>query len=456
MISSLTDPTEQVIQFESIMKHKLDIIFPTKSVRINPNVDLPFISADLKKLDRLIKREYRKHSKSIKYQRLKNSYDKKFKIAASKYLEMSVRTLMEDDPGTAYRCLKRLAAQPGDLQDEGNFTLSSHQDDNLTPEQSLEKIAQHFATISQEFEPLNTNLLPEDVQVKVSAPVSESDIPDLPDYDVFEKIQKSKKPKSSVPGDIPRKLVKEFGPELASPAGIIFRNIVKTGHWPKPWRIEHGIPLQKVSNPETEDQLRIISLTSYLSKVMEHFVVQWLMKFVGDKLDWGQYGGEKGSSIAHYLTEFVNFILYNQDMKIPHAVLAVMIDYSKAFNRICHNRIITILSRMGVPGWLLKVVMGYLTERELIVNYKGNQSNRKWLPAGSPQGTLLGLFLFLILINAAGYDELEKQLGDHISKKLNKRKIIPNIHLKFVDDLTMVEAINVKGSVIPNPDPNQP
>ena len=72
---------------------------------------------------------------------------------------------------------------------------------------------------------------------------------------------------------------------------------------------------------------------------------------------------------SHYLTEFVNFILYNQDMKIPHAVLE---DYSKAFNRICHNRIITILSRMGVPGWLLKVVMGYLTERELIVNYKAN------------------------------------------------------------------------------------
>ena len=79
-------------------------------------------------------------------------------------------------------------------------------------------------------------------------------------------------------------------------------------------------------------------------------------------MDWGQYGGEKGSSISHYLIEFVNFILYNQDMNIPHAVLAVMIDYSKAFNRICHNTIITILSKMGVPGWLLRIVMGFPTE----------------------------------------------------------------------------------------------
>ena len=141
-------------------------------------------------------------------------------------------------------------------------------------------------------------------------------------------------------------------------------------------------------------------------------------------------------------------------MKIPHAVLAVLIDYSKAFNRICHNTIITILSRMGVPGWLLRIVMGFLTERELIVRYGGKHSGRKWLPGGSPQGTRLGLFLFLILINAAGYDTLETELGEHMTQKKNRRTIIPNIHLKFVDDLTLAEALNVKECVVPNPDPN--
>ena len=337
------DPTEQVLAFENIVNQKIEVIFPTKSVRINPCIDLPFINSDLKKLDRLVKREYTNHLKSKKYLRLKESYDQKFKIAAADYLKKSVRSLMEDDPGTAYSCLKRLAAQPGDHPDEGSFTLLSHQEDNLTPEQSIERIAQHFANISQEFLPLNFNLLPADVKAKLNKPASESELPCLPDHDVFQKIKKSKKPKSSVPGDIPRKIVKEFGPELAGPAGIIFRNIVRSGHWPKPWRIEYGTPLKKVTNPVTEDQLRIISLTSYWSKVFEQYVVQWLMDCIGDKIDWGQYGGEKGSSIAQYLIEFVNFILYNQDMQLSYAVLAVMIDYLKAFNRICQNTIITIV-----------------------------------------------------------------------------------------------------------------
>ena len=47
-ISEGCDPTEQVVIFEQIINQKLEVIFPTKTVRINPNIDLPFITADLK------------------------------------------------------------------------------------------------------------------------------------------------------------------------------------------------------------------------------------------------------------------------------------------------------------------------------------------------------------------------------------------------------------------------
>ena len=84
------------------------------------------------------------------------------------------------------------------------------------------------------------------------------------------------------------------------------------------------------------------------------------MHFIGGKMDFRQYGGTKGSSICHYIIEFINFILLNQDSSDQIAVLACMVDFEKAFNRIDHNLLITKLSDMGVPGWLLRVVMGFL------------------------------------------------------------------------------------------------
>ena len=166
--------------------------------------------------------------------------------------------------------------------------------ENLTIAESREKIAEHFSLISQEFSPLSMSLLPEPVQAKLKAINGQDEVPEIPDYAVYEKIKKTKKPRSSVPGDLPRRIVQEFAPELAAPVGKIIRNIVKTGEWPKSWRTEYGVPIQKITNPIIEDDLRIISLTSFLSKVSEQFIISWLLKYVEGKIDWGQYGAQKG------------------------------------------------------------------------------------------------------------------------------------------------------------------
>jgi hypothetical protein len=309
-----------------------------------------------------------------------------------------------------------MGAQPGDCEDECSFTLAEHLDQNLSIKESVNKIAQHFAAISQEYPPLNPATLPPRVKSKLETPVDVDSIPEIPDYEVHEKMVKVNKPKSGVPGDPPSRLIKEFTPELVKPAGVIYRNITETGQWPSLWKIEYGTALQKVPNPETEDQLRIISLTSYFSKVYEQFVIEWLLVYVGDLIDWNQYGGVKGHSISHYLIEMINFILYNQDLRTPHAVLATMIDFSKAFNRQNHNVLVTILSDMNVPGWLLHIVMGFLSDREMILRYKNKRSDTKKLPGGGPQGTILGLFLFLILINSAGFKDNVKNVGQTITK----------------------------------------
>ena len=81
-----------------------------------------------------------------------------------------------------------------------------------------------------------------------------------------------------------------------------------------------------------------------------------------------------------------------------------MVDFKKAFNKQNHNLLITKLSDMGVPSWLLKVVMAFLSDRKMVIRYKGKLSSMKNLPGGGPQGTLLGLLLFIVLINDAGFE----------------------------------------------------
>ena len=450
------DPSKQVKVFENMMTQKLDEYFPKKITKLGLG-DKPYMNSELKALKRRRMREYREKGKSAKYERLKSEFTKKLEKAASTFLRKNVDSLKKSNPGQAYTILKKMGAQPGECEDMSSFTLPAHA--GLSPKESAEKIADFFSEISQEFPPLSMDALPDRVKVKLLNPESESEIPPILEHDVYKKIKSANKPKSGVPGDIPRRLVSEFGPELATPTCMIYNNITKSAQqgaakWPTSWKQEHGTPLQKSPNPISEDDLRIISLTAFFSKVMEKFVVEWLMEYIGDRLDPKQFGGLKGNSISHYMIELLNFILYNQDYDLPIAVLMCAVDFSKAFNRQNHNILITTLSDMGVPGWLLNIVMGFLSERSMTVKYNGEVSDAKSLPGGGPQGTLLGLLLFLVLINFCGY-EAKPRLGETITNP--KKKFSPaTFHSKFVDDLTIAEALNIKESVIPNRDRELP
>ena len=340
--------------------------------------------------------------------------------------------------------MKKMGAQPGDCIDANTFTLPNHESENLSDDESAERIAQHFAEISQQYPPLDVTSLPARVQTKLQC---EDTPPVISDYEAYKKIRAAKKPKSGVPNDLPRIITQEFAPELATPVGKIVNKIAETGEWPRQWKLEYVVPIGKVPMPETEDDLRPISLTSFFSKVTEHFVVMWLMEFIKDKIDFRQYGGLKGNSITHYLIEFINFILSCQDSTDQTAILACMVDFSKAFNRQNHNLLVTKLSDMGVPGWLLKIVIAFLSDRRMQVRYKGKVSGVKSLPGGGPQGTLLGLLLFIVLINDVGFEGQKNNAGEMVTCKRNM-KTANQIHLKYVDDLTLAEAIDLPKNLV--------
>ena len=100
---------------------------------------------------------------------------------------------------------------------------------------------------------------------------------------------KAKKPRSGTNFDLPKNILQEFSPELATPLTLLINNMFQEAEWPLHWKLEHVVPIPKVTSPVSEDDLRPISLTPFFSKVAEHFVVDWLLEFISEKIDFRQY-----------------------------------------------------------------------------------------------------------------------------------------------------------------------
>ena len=186
-------PTEQVNAMESRFIENLDKYLPQKKLKISSH-EKPWINFELKYLDRRKKREYAKHGRSEKFLTLKKKYNKKFEEAAKRYMTKNVSELKISNPGKAYQILKRMGAPPGESEQEGSFTLQNHTDENLSTEESIERIANFFAEISQEYPPLDCNLLPDRVREKLnSESVDQNQTPQLSESEVCKEIKSSKK-----------------------------------------------------------------------------------------------------------------------------------------------------------------------------------------------------------------------------------------------------------------------
>ena len=283
---------------------------------------------------------------------------------------------MQAAPGKAWNTLKKMGAQPGECGGEGAFTLTEHLEQNLSTDESLERIVSYFSELSCQHPPLCTETLPDRVKQKLSSVIDPGELPHISAQQVWQIQIGKKKTLSAVPSELPPRLRNEFSVELCEPAAVIFNKITQSAEWCQDGKVEYGTPLKKVVNPANEESLRIISITHHLSITYERFILKWLLHYVGDKLDPDQFGGVKGHSVAHYLIEIQNSILYNQDLDKPEATMMAGVDISKGFNKIEHNECVTRLSDLGCPNWLLRIVISYLSKRQLIVRYQGKQSRK--------------------------------------------------------------------------------
>ena len=428
-------PTLMVEKFEAYSSQVINDTFPEKVVTIS-DYDKPYMTEELKLIRRRRQRIYRKYGKCAEYVRLKELFDKKLKLQAEKYRQKVIIEVNEGKRNNLYSALRKL--DPAyENKKHTSFTLPSHVEQNFSSAESAEALAEYFSLISQKFEPISVEKFPPCLKQKLVLGKSDLSKPVLEEWQVYQKLRKSKKPNSQVPGDLPVKLIKEFLPELSKPITKIFNKITQTAHYPRQWVVEYQLAIPKVNPPLSENEIRNIASTAYFSKQYESFIGDWLLPFIEPFLDPGQCGGLKGSSITHYLVKLLHFVHKHVDSKQPHAVLLALIDLEKAFNRVSHQQVIEDLFDMHVPGWLLLIIISYLTERSMFMRYKGSMSSRKSLPGSSPQGAFLGILLFIIIFNGALLRPAIPRLS--------------SMYLKYIDDLSMLAAFNLMRCLAPAP-----
>ena len=328
-----------------------------------------------------------------------------------------VQDLKVSNPAHWYSKLKRLCSF--DQQKSEPVIVESIK--HLSDEEQAEIIADKFASVSQEYQPLNKD----DITIP---DFCESSVPTFTPLQVKEKLLKVKTNKSVPPDDIPPKLIKLFASEISVPLSEIINSSVRMGSWSKSWKAETVTPVPKVFPPKSVNDLRNISGLKTFNKIAEQLLSELIIDDMSERLDKSQFANQKNLSLQHYLIRMINKILVATDHSSEgeaKAVIATLYDWKEAFPRQCPKLGVEAFIKCGVRPSLIPMLISYLQDRTMRVKWHGRMSSVKKLHGGTAQGGTFGIW---------GYMAQSNDNADSVPEDLR---------FKFVDDLSTLEIVNL-------------
>ena len=188
---------------------------------------------------------------------------------------------------------------------------------------------------------------------------------------------------------------------IADPLAHIFELSLNEGIFPSSFKINKTIPVFKRSGKIDEiSNYRPISIVNCFAKILEKHLADSLLRYLikEDLISDKQFGFMPAKNTSQCLFNVIGDISINSNENLYTAL--IMLDISKAFDTCSHDIIIEKLSSYGIRGIQLDLFRSFLKDRKQIVKI-GDTSAEQYMSVdiGVPQGSMLGVLMFLIYIN---------------------------------------------------------
>ena len=404
--------------FKTTLTDLCDKFIPKKTV--NEIKQPPWLKRDLLRLVRQKRAAWRAYTVSKKdadlqiFKAIQKKVKKLIKNAKHNY-EKEISRNAKTNPKLFYSYLskkKKSRIQVGPLKDEaGDLCYDS--------KGMAEAFNKHYTSVFTSEDPN----LPPDPAPHICQEMA--DIRFTP-YMVTEVLRHIKNSSSPGPDEISQRVLKEVAEEVSLPLSLLFNKSMQTGTIPLDWKRANVVPIFKSGSKGEPINYRPISLTSVVVRIMERILKgKILLHLKSNKLiNPSQHGFLPKRSTSTNLVAYLDYLTKKLDEGLPVDVL--YLDFSKAFDKVPHKRLIQKLKSYKLSKEITKWIETWLANRKQRVLVKGAFSEWQDVLSSVIQGSVLGPILFLIYIN-----DIDQCIGQ-------KEGILS----KFADDTKAAKVVN--------------